>query len=43
MIFITYGMALGLIALGAGAVLGVSVSYGLPDLMAWIETISGFR
>ena len=42
MIFITYGMALGLIALGAGAVLGVSVSYGLPDLMAWIETISGF-
>lgn len=42
LIFITYGMALGLIALGAGAVLGVSVSYGLPDLMAWIETISGF-
>ena len=42
LIFITYGMALGLIALGAGAVLGVTVSYGLPDLMAWIETISGF-
>ena len=42
LIFITYGMALGLISLGAGAVLGVSVSYGLPDLMAWIETISGF-
>lgn len=42
LIFITYGMVLGLIALGAGAVLGVSVSYGLPDLMAWIETISGF-
>lgn len=42
LIFITYGMALGLIALGAGAVLGVSVSYGLPDLMAWIEAISGF-
>ncbi len=42
LIFITYGMVLGLIALGAGAVLGVSVSYGLPDLMAWIETINGF-
>ena len=42
LIFITYGMALGLIALGAGAVLGVSVSYVLPGLMAWIEAISGF-
>ena len=42
LIFVTYGMVLGLVALGIGCALGVTISYGLPDLMAWVESISGF-
>ena len=42
LIFVTYGMVLGLVAIGIGCALGVAVSYGLPDLMAWVESISGF-
>ena len=41
-IFIVYGVVLGSIALAIGAVLGIAVSYALPDLMAWVKSVSGF-
>ena len=42
LIFVIYGMVLGLVALGIGCALGVGISYRLPDLMTWVESISGF-
>lgn len=41
-VFITYGVSMSLLALVSGTVLGILATIGLPDLMAWLESLTGF-